>query len=419
MSPIDFVMIDALNEAPKREALTVTQLNTLVHDVFESVDIFSAIAVKGEISNLVKHRSGHYYFSLKDEGSLLRALMFRTDTLRLSFEPENGMNVILYGSLGSYVKDGSYRFVAKSMVPDGVGALHLAFEQLKRKLSAEGLFDPARKKPIPKIPKCVGIITSPTGAAVRDLIQVMGRRFPFAKIVLFPAQVQGVNAHQTLIEGIRVMEERGEVDVIVIGRGGGSVEDLWEFNNEGLARAIYACRIPVISAVGHETDFTICDFVCDLRAPTPSAAAELAVPDTESLVQRFHNVVDKMHALYMRRLDAWYKQVERLRTHPVLTDPKAHLRYPKEKLSGLTDKLFWSYDRILTQKRSMLEKNVASLDALSPLAILSRGYAIAEKKGRLVRETDDVSVGEDFRLRLRDGVIYAKRIDENRGVDDE
>ena len=405
-------MLDTFLDAPQREALTVTQLNTLVHDVFESVDVFSAIAVKGEISNLVKHRSGHYYFSLKDEGSLLRALMFRTDTLRLPFDPENGMNVILYGSLGSYVKDGSYRFVAKSMVPDGIGALHLAFEQLKRKLSAEGLFDPARKKPIPKIPRCVGIITSPTGAAVRDLIQVMGRRFPFAKIVLFPAQVQGVNAHQTLIEGIRVMEERGDADVIVIGRGGGSAEDLWEFNNESLARAIYACRIPVISAVGHETDFTICDFVSDLRAPTPSAAAELAVPDTEELMHRFHNVVDKMHVLYMRRQDLWRKRVESLRTHAVLTDPKAYFRYPREKLSSLRDKLLWSYSRALSEKKSALEKNIASLDALSPLSILARGYAIAEKEGRVIRKVGDVAQGEAFNLRLSDGVINAKRTDE-------
>ena len=409
------IMLDTFSTAPQRDALTVTQLNTLVHDVFESVDLFSAIAVKGEISNLVKHRSGHYYFSLKDEGSLLRALMFRSDTLRLAFDPENGMNVILYGSLGSYVKDGSYRFVAKSMEPDGVGALHLAFEQLKRKLSAEGLFDPAHKKPIPRIPRTVGIVTSPTGAAVRDLIQVMGRRFPFAKIVLFPAEVQGKDAHKTLIEGIRALEEKGDVDVIVIGRGGGSAEDLWEFNNESLARAIYACRIPVISAVGHETDFTICDFVSDLRAPTPSAAAELAVPDTEGLKQRFFNVVDKMHALYMRKEDALRKRVERLRTHPVLTDPSVYLRYPRQSLFAAKDKLLLTYTHGLAAKRSALAQYAASLDALSPLSILTRGYAIAEKEGHLIRKTDDIAVGEAFKLRLSDGVIDAERIEEKRG----
>lgn len=408
-------MLDTVLGAPKREALTVTQLNTLVHDVIESADVFSAIAVRGEISNLVKHRSGHFYFSLKDEGSLLRALMFRSDTLSLSFEPENGMNVILYGSLGTYVKDGSYRFLAKRMEPDGVGALHLAFEKLKRRLAEEGLFDPAHKKPIPKIPSSVGVITSPTGAAVRDLIQVLGRRFPFAKVTLFPAQVQGIGAHKTLIEGIKTFDMRGDVDLIIIGRGGGSAEDLWEFNNEDLARAIFACGIPVISAVGHETDFTICDFVADLRAPTPSAAAELAVPETEALKHRFFNVVDRLCTLYMRKHDAAKKHVRSLGERPVLTDAQAYLRYPRQSLAHAGERLFYTYTQLLASKRGQLEKNTASLDALSPLAILSRGYAIASKDGRVIRKTDDLQNGEKFDLRLKDGTITAQRTDEKRG----
>ena len=402
-------MSDTSLGAPKKEALTVTQLNTLVHDVFESVDVFSAIAVRGEISNLVKHRSGHFYFSLKDEGSLLRALMFRGDTFRLPFEPENGMNVILYGSLGSYVKDGSYRFIAKSMEPDGVGALHLAFEQMKRRLAAEGLFDTAKKKPIPKIPLSIGIITSPTGAAVRDLIHVLGRRFPFARVTLFPAQVQGSGAHETLIEGVRTLDAREDIDLIIIGRGGGSAEDLWEFNNESLARAIYACHTPVISAVGHETDFTICDFVADLRAPTPSAAAELAVPETEALKHRFDNVTDKLYSLFMHKTASLRKQLVACRERPVLTDAAAYFRYPSQRLCYAKENLSRALAQLMLSKKALIEKNAASLDALSPLAILSRGYAIATKGGSVIRKKADVQVGEGFELRVKDGTINAVR----------
>ena len=396
---------------PQKEALTVTQLNTLVHDVFESVDLFSAIAVRGEISNLVKHRSGHFYFSLKDEGSLLRALMFRGDTLKLPFEPENGMNVILYGSLGSYIKDGSYRFIAKQMEPDGVGALHLAFEQLKRRLANEGLFDPAHKKPIPKIPTHIGIVTSPTGAAVRDLINVLKRRFPLARVTLFPAQVQGSGAHETLIEGVRVLDARPDTDLIIIGRGGGSMEDLWEFNNEELARAIYAAKTPVISAVGHEIDFTICDFVADLRAPTPSAAAELAVPETETLKHRFDNVKDKLYSLFSQKAMTLRKRLTSAAERPVFTDTEAYFRFPRQRLLYAKEKLPRAVEQILLAKRGELEKSCASLDALSPLAILSRGYAIATKGGRVVRKAEEVSVGEEFEVRVSNGVIEAVRRD--------
>ncbi len=392
---------------PQKEALTVTQLNTLVHDVFESVDVFSSIAVRGEISNLVKHRSGHFYFSLKDEGSLLRALMFRGDTVKLPFEPENGMNVILYGSLGSYVKDGSYRFVARQMEPDGIGALHLAFEQLKRRLAAEGLFDPEHKKPVPKIPTGIGIVTSPTGAAVRDLINVLGRRFPLARVILFPALVQGSGAHETLIEGVRVLDARPDIDLIIIGRGGGSMEDLWEFNNEDLARTIYAAKTPIISAVGHEIDFTICDFVSDLRAPTPSAAAELAVPETEVLKHRFDNVTDKLYSLFLGKATALRKRLALAAERPVFTDAEAYFRFPRQRLLYAREKLPRAMEQILLAKRGVLEKDCASLDALSPLSILSRGYAIASKDGRVLRRTEDVSVGEEFEVRVSDGVISA------------
>ena len=401
-------MSDAGLASEKREALTVTQLNTLVHDVFESIGLFSGIAVRGEISNLVKHRSGHFYFSLKDEGSLLRALMFRGDTLRLSFEPENGMSVILYGTLGAYVKDGSYRFIAKRILPDGAGALHMAFEQLKRRLAAEGLFDPARKKPIPKIPRRIGVVTSPTGAAVRDLIQILGRRFPMASVTLFPALVQGEDAPESLIEGIQTFERLGSVDLIIIGRGGGSAEDLWAFNDENLARRIAACRIPVISAVGHETDFTICDFVADLRAPTPSAAAELAVPETEALKQRFQNVTDKLYSIYRMRADALKKRLALCTERPFMKDPLVHLlRRPQESLAYARLALSRAVDATLTEKKNTLGCMAASLEALSPLGVLSRGYAIPSRKGKVIRGKDDLAVGETFTLTMIDGEISA------------
>lgn len=395
-----------------REALTVTQLNTLVHDVFAAADVFSHIAVRGEISNLVKHRSGHFYFSLKDEGSLLRALMFRSDTMRLAFEPENGMNVVIYGSLGTYVKDGSYRLLATRMEPDGIGALHLAFEQLKKRLAAEGLFEASRKKPVPKIPSAIGIVTSPTGAAVRDLIHVLGRRFPFAKVILYPALVQGAGAHETLIAGIETFCRLKNVDVIIIGRGGGSMEDLWEFNHEKLARAIAAADIPIISAVGHETDFTICDFVADLRAPTPSAAAELAVPETDVLKKRFGNVIERMYMLCKKKTDEYAKILSQLEQRRVLTDAGAFLMHPSRELAYRKEALLRAMQGKMTARNASLARFAATLDALSPLRVLGRGYAVALKNEMLVVAPEQLPVNEKFDLILRDGKIRAQRIDD-------
>ena len=393
-----------------REALTVTQLNTLVHDIFEATDIFSQIAVRGEISNLVKHRSGHYYFSLKDEDSLLRALMFRADTFRLPFELENGMNVIVYGTLGTYIKDGNYRLIAHRMEADGVGTLHMAFEKLKKRLSEEGLFDPSHKKPIPKIPSAVGIVTSPTGAAVRDLIHVLGRRFPFAKVILYPALVQGEGAAESLARGIEAFDRLKNVDLIIIGRGGGSAEDLWAFNDEKLARTVFRCEIPVISAVGHETDFTICDFVADLRAPTPSAAAELAVPETEALKHRFFNVTERLHLLCVQKTQKYRKQLLSLQERRVFSDSSLFFRYPRKELTHATDALFKGVSHRLLCVKTALEKQAVSLDALSPLRVLSRGYAVAQKDGTLLKSEKDIAIGEDFSLTLTDGTIRAARI---------
>ena len=260
--------------------LTVTQLNEYIKSKIDSDKTLQNIWIKGEISNFVHHKTGHLYFTVKDENSLVRSLMFASSAAKLPFKPENGMKVILHGRVASYIRDGIYNFYADSMEPDGIGALYIAYEQLKKRLEAEGLFRTENKKPLPKIPSRVGVITSPTGAAVRDIIHVISRRFPFAKIIVYPALVQGEGAPPQLIAGLRYFNESHSADVIILGRGGGSIEDLWAFNNEQLAREVAASRIPVISAVGHETDFTICDFVADRRAPTPSAAAEIAVPET-------------------------------------------------------------------------------------------------------------------------------------------
>ncbi len=391
----------------KKDALTVTQLNTLVHDLFEATDIFSALAVRGEISNLVKHRSGHYYFSLKDEGSLVRALMFRGDTLKLPFELENGMNVIVYGALGTYIKDGNYRLIAHRIEPDGIGALSLAFEQLKRRLGAEGLFDAERKKRLPKIPSAIGIVTSPTGAAVRDLIHVLGRRFPFAKVILYPALVQGDGAPESLIRGIETFCQMKNVDVIIVGRGGGSAEDLWAFNSEKLARAIAAADVPVISAVGHETDFTICDFVADLRAPTPSAAAELAVPETEVLKQRFSNVIDKMYALCKKKTEALRKTVLQMSERRIFLDQNAFLMHPQKELAFYTETLMQAMRTKLAIQRTVFEKSIASLHVLNPLHVLTRGYAVVSQNGNPVRSVKEISENEEFDIRMKDGTLRA------------
>lgn len=392
-------------------ALTVTELNTLVHDVIESNDVFSAIAVRGEISNFVHHRSGHMYFSLKDEGSLVRAVMFRSAASRLPFVPENGMKVVVYASLTTYIQGGQYQLTVTAMEPDGIGALYIAFEERRRRLAAEGLFDPGRKRSLPKIPSRVGVITSPTGAAIRDVIRILGRRFPYAEVVLFPAQVQGTGAAESLIAGLAYFGNTKSVDVIILGRGGGSAEDLWEFNDERLARAVAASPIPVISAVGHESDFTICDFVADVRAATPSAAAELAVPDSAELVRRFRNVTDRLALLCRKKIAHGNERVKGLASRRIFTDPMGLYREKHLRLDALSSTLERTVDSKLRLASARIEAMAGKLDALSPLAILTRGYAVAERNGHAVKRAADIPMDAQFDLRLSDGVIKAKRID--------
>lgn len=392
------------------QALTVTALNEYIKNKLESDYLLNNVLVKGEISNFVNHyKTGHFYLSLKDEGGVVRAVMFRMNASKIPFVPENGMKVICRGRVSSYVKDGQYQLYITDMQPDGIGALYIAFEQLKKKLEAEGLFDPAYKKPLPKYPKKIGIITSPTGAAVRDMIHVSQRRFPLAELCLYPSLVQGDGAPKQLMEGIRCFNELYPVDLIILGRGGGSLEELWAFNDENLARAIFASRIPIISAVGHETDFSISDFVADLRAPTPSAAAEVALPEWGEVKRKLHNVIDRMSLSLEMQLKALRDRVEILSKSRSLSGMMNLVDDRRMYLATLDREMENAVANILQEKKSVLLQKAAALDALSPLAVLTRGYsAVFNEKGQTVSEKKNLSVGEKVTLRLSDGTAKAE-----------
>ena len=388
--------------------LSVTELNDYVKLIVDGNPVLNNVWVKGEISNLTSHSSGHYYFSLKNENARVSAVMFKSSAQNLRFRLENGMKVILHGRVSVYVRDGNYQLYATDIEPDGVGALTLAYEQLKRKLEAEGLFRPEHKKQLPKIPIKVGIITSPTGAAVRDIINVCGRRFPFAKLILFPSLVQGDGAEKDLIEGIDYFDRTSSVDVIIIGRGGGSIEDLWAFNSEDLARRIFRCSIPVISAVGHETDFTICDFVSDRRAPTPSAAAEIAVPDSVELMRKFSNVTSRMSAVLDSRIKTEKERLRLISSRRVLTSPEAYLDDKRILLSDLTNSLEISVIRRIEACKLTVSKNSALLEAVSPLKVISKGYsAVFGENGKLLKSVTNANVGDKVTFRLSDGRVDA------------
>ncbi len=397
-------MYDASN------AISVTGLNEYIKKLIENDGALRDIYIKGEISNFKNHYStGHYYFSLKDDTSVIRAVMFHSAASKLQFMPENGMLVVIRGRISAFVRDGQYQVYVTEMEPDGVGSLYIAYEQLKRKLEAEGLFADSRKKPIPKIPSKVGVITSATGAAVRDIINVTGRRFPFAEIIVYPALVQGEGAVGSLIKGLEYFNKTSSADVIIIGRGGGSIEDLWAFNSEHLARTVAASSIPVISAVGHETDFTICDFVADKRAPTPSAAAEIAVPDTDELKRKITNIVKRESALLSQRVIAGRAMVERFSKSRALSDPKNQIDDRRMSLTSAFDRLSSAMELKGKDKRSALAVCAGKLSALDPLAVLARGFAAAyDSDGAILKSTKNIKVGERVSLRLSDGSIGAE-----------
>ena len=392
-------------------ALSVTELNQYIKDLIDLNPPLTDIYIKGEISNFKAHSSGHLYFTLKDEQSALKCVMFRASAFKMSFRPENGMKVTAHGRISSYVRDGAYQLYCDGMEPDGVGALYIAFEQLKRKLEAEGLFSEARKKPLPKIPSRVGVVTSPTGAAVRDIINVCKRRFPFAEVIVYPALVQGEGAVMSIVKGIEFFNKRSLSDVLIVGRGGGSIEDLWAFNSEAVARAVAASVIPVISAVGHETDFTICDFVADRRAPTPSAAAELAVPETAEMIRKINNVVGHMQVLLDRGMKLRRQNLTALADRPIFTQPLRLLDGPRMALVTDTQRITHAMEKLTEEKKWNFAANAAKLEALSPMAVLLRGYSAAfGEKGKLIRSVDDAEIGEKIALSVSDGTIYTEVI---------
>ena len=382
----------------KYNAVTVTQLNKYLKDRFDEDENLNAILVKGEISNFKNHYTGHLYFTLKDENSLIKCIMFKSYAEKLTFKPKDGMKVMVFGTVSVFERDGVYQIYAKTMMEDGMGDLHEQFEKLKAKLEKEGLFDELHKKPIPLYPKVVGVLTSQTGAVIRDIINVSTRRNPNVYIRLLPVPVQGPGAAEQIAEKIKIMNEKKLADVLIIGRGGGSLEDLWPFNEEIVARAIYESELPVISAVGHETDFTIADFVADLRAPTPSAAAELAVPDVYELKQKINNYQNRCRISLKKQVELMRLRYEKCMKSRVFTDP---LRKQRD-LNVLLD----SYVQRLETKIKNIQKNnytsyielVTKLDTLSPLKTLTRGYSLTEKDGKIIKNATELKSKDKVRL---------------------
>lgn len=383
---------------------SVSQLNTYVKSIIDSDLLLRNVFVTGEISNFTNHyRTGHYYLTLKDENAAVKAVMFRASNMRLRFIPENGMRVIVRGRVSLFERDGQYQLYIDDMQPDGIGALNLAFEQLKQRLSAEGLFNDEYKKPIPARCGRIGVVTSATGAVIQDIKNVVSRRYPLAHIILAPVEVQGPNAAPQIVKAIRDFNAENNVDVLIVGRGGGSVEDLWAFNEEIVARAVFNSKIPVISAVGHETDFTICDFVADLRAPTPSAAAELAVPDIRDDKRFLDSVINVISDNLIQRID----------------DQRVRLNYFSERLKfrspvciidemfNTVDSLYSGISDIISNRLYDEEKNLAAscakLDALSPLKVMSRGYSIAVKDNVIIKNADKLNKGDKITVRFSEG----------------
>ena len=377
--------------------------------LMDSNPILNSVWIKGEISNFKNHYStGHFYFSLKDDQALVRAVMFRSYAQNVKFTPRDGMKVFLHGRVSAFVRDGQYQIYVDEIMPDGVGSLYLAFEQLKKRLADMGLFDEARKKPLPRYPKRIGIITSPTGAAIQDMLNILGRRFPCAEILLYPAQVQGAEAPPQLIKGIEYFNRTKTADVLIIGRGGGSAEDLWAFNDEKLALCIAASEIPVISAVGHESDFTICDFVADKRAPTPSAAAELAVPERADLLQKLEMISAKIKASVFQKVQNEKNHLKYWRESGVLSTATPILNEKRMNLLHQAKQLDSEISNATRLSANALSSVSARLDALSPLSVLARGYSVTTgAEGNAIRSVAQLKKGDEITIRVNDGQIHA------------
>lgn len=385
---------------------TVGQINRYIRNLLENDFILSSLLVKGEISNFKAHSSGHLYFTLKDASGALSCVMFRQDAAGLPFEPENGMQVVVYGHVSLYEKTGQYQLYAEFLEPLGIGALQVAFEQLKEKLAAEGLFDGDFKREIPKNPSCIAVITSPTGAAVRDILQIVKRRDPNVKVAIFPTLVQGEQAVADIVRSLKLVNEWGKADVIILGRGGGSMEDLWCFNDENVARAVFASEIPVISAVGHETDFTITDFVADMRAPTPSAAAELATMPLSEWREAFHRLELRLERDVSALLTSCRRRLDLLKSRPVMERPLERIYRTMMDMEETQQRLDKEMTNRLMQRAERWQYLTNRLEAASPLAVMSRGYVMAvASSGKLLTSVKQVEVGDRVTLHLQDGKI--------------
>ena len=394
--------------------LSPSQVGLYLKGMMERDRLLSGIMVRGEISNYKMYPSGHHYFTLKDAEGAIRCVMFRGDAFSLRFRPQNGMQVIAAGRVTVYPRDGQYQLYCARLTPDGAGDLHIAFEQMKEKLLREGLFDQSAKKPIPQYPKTIALVTSPAGAAVRDMLRILGARFPMAKICILPVRVQGEGAANEIAAAIRWANWQQVADLIITGRGGGSMEDLWAFNEEVVARAIYDSEIPVISAVGHEPDVTIADFVADLRAATPSNAAELAVPDQNELYEILRGGRIRLDQSVTWRLAQQRRRLEQLAQRRPMADPAYYFQTKRQHLDHQSDRLLHGMEKTIAQQRQRTAHLAAALDAMSPLKVLGRGYAIARKMdGTLLTRVGDTRPGEKFELRVSDGSI-ACRVDEKK-----
>ena len=396
--------------------LTVSQINYYVRSLMESDGHLQSVYLRGEISNLTDHyRSGHIYLTLKDDRCSIKAVMFAGNARSLRFRPQDGMTVIVRGRVSLYDVSGSYQFYIEDMQPDGIGALNLAFEQLKKKLSQEGLFDEAHKKPLPAFPRRIGVITSETGAALQDICQILKRRYPLGEIVLSPVRVQGESSASELTAAVRKFNRLKCADVIIIGRGGGSIEDLWAFNDEALARAIYDSDIPVVSAVGHETDFTICDFVADVRASTPSAGAELVSPEQSAMKLSIIDYSRRIRYLMQERASLEKKRLDDLVGTDVLKSPIAFLNYRRSSLDILSDRMTRAFSDGLSGNKQRFIRLSAKLDALSPFKVLSRGYAVALKEKSVISSVKNIEAGDRIKIILSDGsvIVRAEKVRRN------
>ena len=387
---------------------SITQINAYIQGRMNEDPMLAQVAVRGEISNYKLYPSGHHYFTLKDEQSALKCVMFKGNAMSLRFRPASGMKVIALGRISVYPRDGQYQLYVSSMAMDGIGDLYAAFEALKKKLSQQGLFDPAKKKPIPKYPQTIGIVTSSAGAAVHDILRILRRRYPLCSVRLLPVRVQGAEAPEEIVSAIRYANAHDLADLLIVGRGGGSIEDLWAFNDERVAYAIYESHIPIISAVGHEPDVTIADYVADLRAATPSNGAELAVPDREALAQNLDAFSAAMTGALNRQLRLASQRLEGLAASPALRSPTGYLDRREKDLGLLKEKLLAAQNRELSKAQQKYVANVAKLDAMSPLKVLSRGYAMAQKEtGELIRSVKQTTTGESMVVSLADGKLNA------------